>query len=51
MPQHQDIFALLGRPMRIAPHDASRRPAGTDMPPIAELIRRIDCALLDRRAA
>ncbi|MES3152503.1 hypothetical protein [Sphingomonas faeni] len=49
MAQTQDIFALVGKRMRAAPRP--RDPVATyDQPRIANLIRRIDRALLERRA-
>ena len=50
MAYKQDIFALVGKRMCASPsrHDLT---ASYDRPQIADLIRRIDRALLDRRAA
>ena len=50
MAQKQDIFALVGKRMCASPRHGDLA-AGYDVPPIADLIRRIDRALLERRAA
>jgi hypothetical protein len=46
----QDIFALIGKQMCASPRHGNLTPA-YDRPQIADLIRRIDRALLERRAA
>ena len=60
MAQKQDIFALVGKRMCASPRHGDLAAgydvpgdlaAGYDVPPIADLIRRIDRALLERRAA
>jgi len=52
MAQKQDIFALVGKRMCASPrHRDLNVNVDYDMPPIADLIRRIDQALLERRAA
>lgn len=50
MARKQDSFTLVGKRMQ-APGIASRRPGTADVPAIADLITRIDRALLERRAA
>jgi len=50
MARKQDIFALVGKRMCASPRHGNLD-ADHDLPPIADLIRRIDRALLDRRAA
>ncbi|MGU3390694.1 hypothetical protein [Sphingomonas sp. M1A8_2b] len=47
MASKQDVFTLVGKRMRGTPS----APCNVDMPPIAELVRRIDRALRERRAA
>ncbi|MGA1800134.1 hypothetical protein VH567_15290 [Sphingomonas sp. 4RDLI-65] len=51
MARKQDVFTLVGERMHRAPGDAGPRITYADMPPIADLIRRIDRALMERRAA
>ncbi|BCA61165.1 hypothetical protein HMP09_0399 [Sphingomonas sp. HMP9] len=52
MAQKQDIFALVGKRMCASPrHRDLDVNVDYDMPPIADLIQRIDKALLERRAA
>ena len=50
MAHKQDIFALVGKRMCASPRHGDLA-ADYDVPPIADLIRRIDHALLERRAA
>jgi hypothetical protein len=50
MVRKQDIFALVGKQMCASPRHGNLTPA-YDRPQIADLIRRIDRALLERRAA
>ncbi|WP_164913438.1 hypothetical protein [Sphingomonas sp. UV9] len=50
MAQTQDIFALVGKRMCAAPRHGNRA-VDYDVPRIADLIRQIDRALLERRAA
>lgn len=51
MARKQDVFTLLGKRMQVdQPSHRGRRGDG-DMPQIADLIRQIDRALLERRAA
>lgn len=51
MASTQDVFTLVGKRMRAARYEPCHRARAAEMPPIAELIRRIDRALHDRRAA
>lgn len=51
MASKQDVFTLVGKRIRGTAGDPLRLGRGDDMPPIAELIRRIDQALHERRAA
>ena len=51
MAHKQDVFTLLGKRMQIDQPAHRGRRGDSDMPPIADLIRRIDRALLNRRAA
>lgn len=51
MAQTQDIFALVGKRMSASPRLHDTASTHFDRPQIADLIRRIDRALLDRRAA
>lgn len=51
MARKQDSFALIGRRMAMGSADRHGRASASDMPPIADLIRRIERALLERRAA
>ncbi|MES2421436.1 MAG: hypothetical protein V4595_09065 [Pseudomonadota bacterium] len=50
MARKQDIFALVRKRMCASPQHGDLA-ADYDVPPIADLIRRIDHALLERRAA
>ena len=50
MAQKQDIFALVGKRMCASPRHGNLA-TGYAVPPIADLIRRIDRALMERRAA
>jgi len=47
MAARTDSFTLIGRRMR----KAAPAPMIEEMPSIAEVLRRIDCALAERRAA
>ena len=51
MAHEQDVFTLLGRRMQIDRPAHRGQRGDSDMPPIADLIRRIDRALLERCAA
>ena len=51
MASTQDVFTLVGKRMHGTPGDPCQRGRNVDMPPIAELVRRIDHALRERRAA
>ena len=51
MAHKQDVVTLLGKRMQIDQPSLRGRRGDSDMPPIADLIRRIDRALLERRAA
>ena len=51
MARKQDVFTLLGKRMQIDQPSLRGRRGDSDMPPIADLIRRIDRALVERRAA
>lgn len=51
MARKQDVFTLIGKRLQIDQPSHRGRRGDVDMPPIADLIRRIDRALLERRAA
>ncbi|RMB53725.1 MULTISPECIES: hypothetical protein [unclassified Sphingomonas] len=51
MASTQDVFTLVGKRMRGTLGEQGHRSRAVEMPPIAELICRIDRALQDRRAA
>ena len=50
MASTQDVFTLVGKRMRGTLGEQGHRSRPVEMPPIAELICRIDRALQDRRA-